>query len=78
MAKDSCDGCGRTITIAGGIANIWTFSSREGNAISLEFDDGSEHLLCYPCIEDLPDHPSSADVDALEPYDPSAEADAEG
>lgn len=70
MAKESCDGCGRTVTVTGGIANIWTFGDgSEGTALSLEFEDGSDHLLCYPCMEVLPDHPSEADVDRLEEVD---------
>ncbi|SFC27695.1 hypothetical protein SAMN05444422_106180 [Halobiforma haloterrestris] len=71
MAKDSCDGCGRTVTVAGGIANIWTFGedAGKGTAMTLEFEDGTEHLLCYPCIEALPDNPSAADVDRLEEVD---------
>ncbi|WP_276255237.1 DUF7561 family protein [Halomontanus rarus] len=75
MAKESCDGCGRTITVAGGIANIWSFSNQPSTGIMLEFEDGSDHLLCYPCIEQLPDDPSEADVAALEEYDPEADAD---
>jgi hypothetical protein len=31
----------------------------------LEFGDGSEHFLCYDCIERLPDEPGRGDVDAL-------------
>lgn len=68
MGRGSCDGCGRRVTVAGGVANIWTFGERdgsEGTAMTLEFEDGSDHLLCYPCIEVLPDHPTAADVDRL-------------
>lgn len=57
MGKTSCDGCGRTVSVAGGIANIWTFGENDGSdgtAMTLEFEDGTEHLLCYPCIEALP------------------------
>ncbi|SDR27695.1 DUF7561 family protein [Natronobacterium texcoconense] len=72
MAKDSCDGCGRTVTVAGGIANIWTFGQddgSEGSAITLEFEDGTDHLLCYPCMEVLPDNPTAEDVERLEEVD---------
>ena len=69
MAKTSCDGCGRTIRVAGGIANIWTFGDNEGTAMTLELEDGSEHLLCYPCIEALPDEPTAEDVERLEQTD---------
>ncbi len=72
MGQDSCDGCGRRVTVAGGVANIWTFGDRdgsEGTAMTLELEDGSEHLLCYPCIEAVPDHPTAADVENLEQVD---------
>ncbi|QSX00791.1 DUF7561 family protein [Haloterrigena alkaliphila] len=70
MAKTSCDGCGRTVSVTGGIANIWTFGAgSDGTAMTLELADGSEYLLCYPCIEALPDDPSAADVDRLERVD---------
>jgi hypothetical protein len=72
MARDSCDGCARPITVAGGIANLWTFGEddgSEGSAMTLEFEDGSEHLLCYPCIEALPNEPTAADVARLERVD---------
>jgi hypothetical protein len=72
MARGSCDGCARPITVAGGIANLWTFGEddgSEGSAMTLEFEDGSEHLLCYPCIEALPNEPTAADVARLERVD---------
>lgn len=78
MAKTSCDGCGRSVSAAGGVENIWTFGERdgsEGTAMTLEFEDGTSHLLCFPCIEALPDHPTAADVDALEEYDPDPDPD---
>ena len=66
MTTDPCDGCGRPVKIAGGIANLWTFDGDETGGITLEFDaDGSEHFLCYDCIEDLPEDPTAADVTAL-------------
>ncbi|GAB3666917.1 DUF7561 family protein [Halopiger thermotolerans] len=69
MGKNYCDGCGRRVSVAGGIANLWTFGDRdgsEGTAMTLELEDGSEHLLCYPCIEALPDEPTAEDVERLE------------
>ncbi|APX97860.1 MULTISPECIES: DUF7561 family protein [Natronorubrum] len=70
MARDSCDGCGRTVSVAGGIANVWTFGDgAEGTAITLELADGTEHLLCYPCLEELPDEPTADDVARLEQVD---------
>lgn len=65
MASEPCDGCGRTVTIAGGIADMWSFSPEPTGGMTLELDDGTEHFLCYECIERLPDHPTAADVDAL-------------
>lgn len=69
MASDPCDGCGQPVKIPGGIANIWTFADHQGTGMTLEFEDGTSHLLCYPCIEALPDDPTEADVEALEPFD---------
>jgi hypothetical protein len=66
MAKRSCDGCGQSVSIAGGIANLWSFSGDETGGLTLELDaDGSEHFLCYDCVERLPDEPTAADVEAL-------------
>jgi hypothetical protein len=61
MSTDKCDGCGADVPIAGGIANLWSSNP--------QFEDGSEHFLCYGCIGQLPDHPEAADVAALEPND---------
>ncbi|WP_049928621.1 DUF7561 family protein [Halopiger goleimassiliensis] len=69
MVQNSCDGCGRTVSVAGGMENLWTFGERdgsEGTAMTLELADGSEHLLCYPCLEALPDEPTAEDVARLE------------
>lgn len=65
MARESCEGCGRTVTIAGGIANIWSFRGDRTEGLTLELSDGSEYFLCYDCIERLPENPSRADVEAL-------------
>ncbi|MCU4925854.1 hypothetical protein OB905_07640 [Halobacteria archaeon AArc-dxtr1] len=72
MATNSCDGCGRTVSVAGGIANVWTFGERDGSdgtAMTLELADGSTHLLCYPCLDALPDEPTASTVEALESVD---------
>jgi len=67
MASETCEGCGEQVTIAGGIANIWTLEHDATGGMTLEFDsDGSEHFLCFDCIDRLPDDPSAADVDAVE------------
>ena len=65
MAQEPCDGCGRTVRIAGGIANLWTFESDRTGGLTLELADGSEHFLCYDCIERLPENPDERDVAAL-------------
>jgi hypothetical protein len=69
MATEPCDGCGRKVTIAGGIANLWTFGGDETDGLALELADGSEFLLCYDCIEKLPEEATSEDVAALEAHD---------
>lgn len=66
MASEPCDGCGRDVSIAGGITNLWTFGGTETGGLALELDDGSEFLLCYDCIEALPEAPTSDDVAALD------------
>lgn len=66
MASKRCDGCGTSVRIAGGIADLWSFSGQPSGGMTLEFEDGSEHFLCYDCIERLPDYPAASDVAALE------------
>ena len=66
---DRCDGCGAEIPIAGGIANFWTMDATETGGMTLELVDGTEHDLCFDCIEALPDAATAADVDALESRD---------
>jgi len=68
MGGNRCDGCGREVPVAGGIANFWTLEHRETGGLSLELADGSEHFLCFSCIERLPDdrEVTAADVAALE------------
>lgn len=65
MAVERCDGCGREVPVAGGIANIWTLEMDATGGLTLEFDDGREYFLCFTCIEALPDEPTAADVAAL-------------
>ena len=77
MAKAACDGCGRAITVAGGVANLWTFGDRDGSdgtALTLELEDGTTHTLCFLCVEALPENPSAEDVDALEAPDAADES----
>ncbi|WP_435155694.1 DUF7561 family protein [Haladaptatus sp. DFWS20] len=65
MATEKCDGCGEGVPIAGGIANLWNTSPQSSGGMTLEFEDGSEHFLCYACIDQLPDFPEAADVAAI-------------
>jgi hypothetical protein len=55
MATRPCDGCGEDVQIAGGIANMWSFGGDSTEGLTLELVDGTEHFLCYDCIERLPD-----------------------
>lgn len=66
MATEPCEGCGRAVRIAGGIANLWSFGGDATEGLTLEFEDGTEHFLCYDCIEALPENPQAADVAALD------------
>lgn len=67
MTTDPCDGCERDVHIAGGIENLWDFGGGRGEGMTLELDDGSEHFLCFECIESLPESATLEDVTALEP-----------
>ena len=69
MTSEPCDGCGRAVGIAGGIANLWTFGGDASEGLALEFEDGSEYLLCYDCIKRLPEDARAADVAALDEYE---------
>ena len=73
MASDPCDGCGRSVSIAGGVANLWSTGGDRTEGVTLELTDDTEHFLCYDCIERLPDDraPTAEDVAAL----PDADAD---
>lgn len=65
MGSQACDGCGERVSIGGGISAIWSFSPDPTGGMTLEFEDGSEHFLCFACIEQIPDYPTAEDVDAL-------------
>ena len=66
MSGQSCDGCGDRVRVAGGIANLWTLEPGPSGGLTLELDDGSEHFLCFPCLEALPEDATADDVAALE------------
>jgi len=67
MATEACDGCGREMRIAGGIADLWSFDAISSGGMTLELADESEHFLCFDCIDRLPDdrEPTRGDVAAL-------------
>jgi hypothetical protein len=67
MAYEPCDACGRSVQIAGGIANFWSFSGDKTEGLALELADGTDWFLCYDCIEKLPDDRdvTAADVEGL-------------
>jgi len=54
MSRDACDGCGERVRVGGGEDTLWTFHEGPGGIV-LELVDGSEHFLCFDCIERLPD-----------------------
>lgn len=68
MAKEPCDGCGESVNIGGGIANIWTLETKPTEGMTVELADGSEHFLCYDCMEALPDDRdvTAEDIDTLD------------
>jgi len=64
---DACDACGREVSVAGGIANFWTFEATDTGGLVLELADGSDHFLCFSCIDELPEdrEPTADDVAEL-------------
>lgn len=66
MSKESCEACGRAVTIAGGVANLWDLDAGHGGGMTLELDDGTERFLCFECLDTLPESATTADVDALD------------
>ena len=67
MSADPCDGCGQPVRIAGGMENLWVHDEGAAGGMTLEFPDGTEHFLCFACIEALPEEPTATDVEALDP-----------
>ena len=67
MATQPCDGCGDRVRVAGGIGDFWSFTAETTGGMTLELADGSEHFLCFSCVERLPDdrEPTAEDVDGL-------------
>lgn len=65
MGKQTCEGCGNRVRIAGGIANLWTLEPGPSGGLTLELADGSEHFVCFSCLERLPDDATAEDVASL-------------
>lgn len=67
MTTEPCDGCGDDVTIGGSLVNLWKFDQETTGGIQLELVDGTEHFLCYSCIDRLPDDRDveASDVAAL-------------
>lgn len=68
MGSQPCDGCSRKVRIGGGISDFWTSKPTPTGGMTLEFEDDTEHFLCMDCVDELPDYPDAADVDAIEQY----------
>ena len=68
MTSEPCDICQTNVRIAGGIGDLWNFSFESTQGMTLELTDGSEHFLCFECVERLPaDHePTAEDVARLD------------
>ncbi|QCC51542.1 DUF7561 family protein [Halapricum salinum] len=67
MSTQRCDGCDERTRIAGGISDFWSQAGGSSGGVDLELADGSEHFLCFDCVERLPDdrEATAADVEAL-------------
>ncbi|MFC7018507.1 MULTISPECIES: DUF7561 family protein [Haloarcula] len=66
MATQPCDGCGTSVSIGGGIANLWSLTNDPTEGIILELADGTEHFLCYDCIDRLPDDREVTEADVAD------------
>jgi hypothetical protein len=67
MASQQCDGCGDDVNLGGGISGLFDSDPEPTGGMTLELADGSEHFLCFECIERLPDdrEPTADDVAGL-------------
>jgi hypothetical protein len=67
MSKQACDACGKRVRIAGGIGDFWSFEAEPSGGMTLELADGTEHFLCFDCIDELPTDRdvTAADVQSL-------------
>lgn len=74
MSKRTCDGCGRRVRIGGNRGNLWQFDTASPEGITLELTDGTEHFLCFACVDALPEEPTAAAVDSLPPREESTQS----
>jgi hypothetical protein len=67
MTTEPCDVCRRKVRIGGGIGDFWSFERGSSGGMTLELADGSEHFLCFDCIDRLPAdrEPTRTDVEGL-------------
>ncbi len=65
MASEPCDGCGTEVNVAGGISAMWNYEHEPTGGMTLEFEDGTEHFLCFECVDTLPEYPTAEDVTTL-------------
>jgi len=65
---EPCDACGEDIAIGGGISGLFQTDHETTGGMTLELADGTEHFLCFDCIDRLPDDREvrADDVAALE------------
>jgi NAD-dependent dihydropyrimidine dehydrogenase PreA subunit len=76
MGKRRCEGCGEAVTVAGGIASLWSGGTDATGGMTLELD-GGDCFLCFDCVERLPDDRTitADDVQRLPPADEREESD---
>ena len=55
MTTEPCEACGTAVRIAGGIGDFWSKAGGSSGGMTLELADGSEHFLCFECLERLPE-----------------------
>lgn len=67
MTTQPCDACEEAVRIAGGIGDFWSKAGGSSGGITLELADGTEHFLCFDCLDRLPEDRTvtAGDVDEL-------------
>ncbi|MFB6250588.1 MAG: hypothetical protein ABEI27_02695 [Halobellus sp.] len=67
MTSEPCEACGRSVRIAGGIGDFWSFETDTTGGMTLELADGGEYFLCFDCIDRLPEDRdvTTEDVESL-------------